>query len=213
MSVHLVSLTDAPAQPWKNGGGVTHELLTWPPRAAAVAPAIAAASVPALGPAPVPAVAAAVAAASWQLRVSVATIAADGPFSPFAGIERWFAVLEGGGVELTHPGRTVQCRVGGEPWRFDGADAPGCTLLGGATRDLNLMLRGSGRMQRVSDSAQLAGGSPWRGLFAWAPCTLHANGRAQALPAGTLAWSDDGATSNWFCEALPGAAFWLTFNG
>ncbi|MFG5407966.1 HutD family protein [Piscinibacter sakaiensis] len=40
-----------PAQPWRNGGGHTRELWTWP----------------ADGP--------------WQARLSVADIAADGPFS------------------------------------------------------------------------------------------------------------------------------------
>ena len=31
----------------------------------------------------------------WTLRISVADIDADGPFSPFPGITRWFAVLDG----------------------------------------------------------------------------------------------------------------------
>jgi environmental stress-induced protein Ves len=34
------------------------------------------------------------------LRISVAEITRDGPFSAFAGVQRWFAVLEGAGVML-----------------------------------------------------------------------------------------------------------------
>ena len=63
-----VALADArrAAAPWRNGGGVTRELLRLAAR-------------PATG----------------SVRVSVADIEADGPFSPFPGVERWFAVLRG----------------------------------------------------------------------------------------------------------------------
>ena len=61
-------------QSWKNGGGLTRELLAWPARD------------------------------GWALRISVADIRADGPFSAFAGVDRWFAVLEGNGVRLVLPG-------------------------------------------------------------------------------------------------------------
>ena len=30
MDLHLVRLQDCPAQPWRNGGGLTRELLAWP---------------------------------------------------------------------------------------------------------------------------------------------------------------------------------------
>jgi environmental stress-induced protein Ves len=38
--------------------------------------------------------------ASGKLRISVAAITRDGPFSAFAGVQRWFAVLRGDGVML-----------------------------------------------------------------------------------------------------------------
>ena len=110
---HILGWADVPPQPWRNGGGVTRELLTWPP------------------------------AADWQLRLSVAEVQRSGPFSAFPGVERWFAVLEGEGVELVWPGRVVVLRAGDAPCRFDGGQAPDCRLLGGATRDLNLMLHGA----------------------------------------------------------------------
>lgn len=107
-----VRAADVPAVPWKNGGGVTRDLLCWP------------------------------AANDWRLRISLADVATDGPFSDYPGIQRWFAVVEGGGVELTFGQRRQMIRVGDAPLMFDGADAPGCRLLNGPTRDLNVMLRG-----------------------------------------------------------------------
>ena len=57
--------------PWKNGGGTTRELLSWPPGVA-----------------------------DWHWRISVAQVETEGPFSRFDGVQRWFAVLDGEGVEL-----------------------------------------------------------------------------------------------------------------
>ncbi len=107
-----VRAADMPALPWKNGGGVSRDLLCWPD------------------------------ATDWKLRISLADIGTDGPFSDYPGVQRWFAVVEGAGVELSFANRRHVQRVGDPPLVFDGADAPGCRLLHGATRDLNLMLRG-----------------------------------------------------------------------
>ena len=122
MTPRLVALADTPPVPWRNGGGVTRELLAWPE------------------------------GGDWRVRVSVAEIETDGPFSPFPGVERWFAVLEGGGVALTIAGVEHRCRAGDAALSFPG-DAPvDCRLLRGPSRDLNLMLRGGrGAMQPVVD--------------------------------------------------------------
>jgi environmental stress-induced protein Ves len=101
-------------QPWKNGGGSTRELLTLPAPAGSGAP--------------------------WRLRLSLADISRDGPFSPFPGIVRWFAVLEGEGVDLRWAGKTLRRTRADPPLRFDGGDPPGCCLAAGPTRDLNLMV-------------------------------------------------------------------------
>ncbi len=127
-----VHLADRPIVAWRNGGGSTRELLAWP------------------------------AAADWQLRVSVAEIAADGPFSPYPGVDRWFAVLDGVGVVLALPQGERVLRPGDAPIAFAGEAAPACRLIDGPTRDLNLMLR-RGAV------------GPWHGVFA----------------DGTLTWSDD----------------------
>lgn len=157
--------TAAPA-PWKNGGGVTRELLR----------------LPAGGD-------------DWTLRISVADIAADGPFSPFPGVTRWFAVLEGAGVRLAFADRTLNVGRGDAPLRFEGAEAPGCTLLDGPTRDLNVMVRRDRAESLVTPATFLdeaePGTSPGFGLFALQPLALHGAGALPvAMPALSLAWCE-----------------------
>jgi hypothetical protein len=132
-------------QPWKNGGGSTRELLAWPDRE------------------------------HWRVRVSLADIESNGPFSAFPGVMRWFAVLEGAGVELAFGDRRVHVECGDAPFVFDGALAPMCRLVNGPTRDLNLMLRGvSGAMVLAADHRPWSPAGDGCGLFAAVGGTCHA---------------------------------------
>lgn len=127
MTWRLIPLADVPASPWRNGGGVTRELLAWP------------------------------SAQDWHWRLSVAEVARNGPFSRFDGVQRWFAVLGGAGVQLHLPDQTHTLTVDSAPLCFDGALPVDCQLLDGATQDFNLMLRrdrASGQMQRLSGVTQ-----------------------------------------------------------
>ncbi|MBC5766117.1 HutD/Ves family protein [Ramlibacter albus] len=122
MNAYRVHLKDVAPVPWRNGGGTTRELLAWPD------------------------------ASDWQLRISVADVAQDGPFSKFDGIERWFAVLEGEGVRLDIDGVAHEVRRGSPPLRFDGGARVHATLLGGPTLDFNLMARpGVATLERVDE--------------------------------------------------------------
>ena len=175
----LVAASDATPVPWKNGGGVTRELLRLP----------------------------ADGSDDWTLRISVADIDADGPFSPFPGISRWFAVLTGAGVRLRWPRHALHVHPGEAPLQFDGADAPDCTLFDGPTRDLNIMIRKARADALVTSATFLdqpePGTSPGFGFFALQPLTLHGAGdlpvRMEAL---SLAWSESsfGATRAWSIE-------------
>lgn len=129
-AVHWFDLRTVPATPWKNGGGSTRELVCWPPGAGSDA---------------------------FGWRVSVARIAAAGPFSAFAGVDRQIMLLDGDGVtlhgdqaELCH---TLQQRW--QPWSFAGEQPLNSRLIGGPSTDFNLMLRRGqwqGRMQVLHDS-------------------------------------------------------------
>jgi len=180
----LVQTSSAAPLPWKNGGGVTRELLRLP----------------------------ADGGDDWTLRISVADIAADGPFSPFPGITRWFAVLEGAGVRLSFSDRTLNVRRGDAPLRFDGDDAPGCTLLDGATRDLNVMVRHARAESLITAATFLdeaePGTSAGFGFFALQPLALHGAGALPvAMPALSLAWCETpfDAAHAWSVEPLDGA--------
>jgi hypothetical protein len=116
-------LESVASQPWRNGSGVTRELLAWPT------------------------------GENWQVRLSVADVNADGPFSRFQGIERWFAVLEGEGVELRVRRVFHRLTPASEPFRFDGGEPVDCAPFGGTTRDFNLMAApGTARLRRVRGS-------------------------------------------------------------
>lgn len=180
MSWQTVSLSAVPGTPWRNGGGLTRELLAWP------------------------------AAQDWQVRISVADIRQDGPFSAFPGIERWFAVIEGAGVELRF-GERAQLVPLGVPLRF-GGDAPvHCRLPAGATRDLNLMAPpGSAQLRPVVPGDRMRGepGRRLLGLYAHQhACALQWQGELLELPAETLAWQlHEGELDG---QLRGGAGWWL----
>jgi environmental stress-induced protein Ves len=182
MNPRTIRLDDVPPQRWRNGGGFTRELLAWPR------------------------------ADAWRVRVSVADVAADGPFSTFPGVERWFAVVDGHGVALTVGADLHRLTQDSAPLHFSGEAPATCRLLDGPTRDLNLMLRGvRGGMFRVE------AGQPWRPRAA--QCGLYAavagccEGRARTdLPAGCLLWFDDAPASLTFVPAageVAVAGWWL----
>jgi environmental stress-induced protein Ves len=159
--VKLIRIDDVPATPWKNGGGVTRDLVTWP------------------------------AADGWRVRISVAEIARDGPFSDYPGVARWFGVLKGAGVELDFGGHVTRLTRNDAPIHFDGAAAPGCRLIDGPTLDLNLMLRGvTGGMQIADDGLAWAPHATRCGLFTAVAGQCEADGASHALPAYALAWFD-----------------------
>lgn len=111
MSWQIIHLDDVASMPWRNGGGITRELIAWP------------------------------SAEDWDWRISVAEIERAGPFSRFDGVHRWFAVLSGVGVRLQLDGRAHELTPQSKPLAFDGAAAADCELLDGPTEDFNLMVR------------------------------------------------------------------------
>lgn len=185
MTLHRVALHDLPRRPWRNGGGSTRELLAWP-----------------------------AAAPHWRLRVSVAEIDRDGPFSPFPGVERRFAVLRGEGVRLDLPGGWVTVTPADDAVAFDGEDAPACELLEGPTLDLNLMVqRGAGeaRLWRAAGGETIDTPTRWRGLFAGAPLRLVVGDVTEPVAADTLVWSDDASSPPWqLRQAGRTPAWWMT---
>ena len=103
------------SMPWKNGGGVTTEII--------VSPAGAALD-------------------DFDWRISMAKVESGGPFSSFAGIDRTLSVLEGEGIILSiaemAPARLDKASP---PLPFPADVSTDATLIGGPIVDLNVMTR------------------------------------------------------------------------
>jgi len=188
VTLQIVELDHVEPTPWKNGGGTTRDLLWWPD------------------------------AARWQLRVSVAAIDRDGPFSDFDGIDRWFAVVSGVGVALQMGGERYEIRRGAPPLEFDGALAPMCWLLDGPTSDLNLLVRrdaGTGAMLDVSPGRDWVTACPWRALVTSGAAHLVIDDHVAAGTRGiALVWSADAAHQRWRMRPQHDAhahGWWLEF--
>jgi environmental stress-induced protein Ves len=169
MSWQTIALADVPPSPWKNGGGTTRELVAWPN------------------------------AQDWLWRLSVAEVAESGPFSHFAGVQRWFAVLSGAGVRLdmglSPDMKALTLTQTSAPLGFSGELPVQCTLVDGPTQDFNLMLRrdrASGRMKRLeSDHSETLGESKTIAIYVmntWAK--VHLDDESLTVPLNTLVWRD-----------------------
>lgn len=185
-----VSLAAIAPQAWRNDGGRTRELLCWP------------------------------STEDWAVRISVADIEADGPFSDFPDVERWFAVIDGAGVTLTFGDTecTTERRVarGDPPLRFDGAHGPGCRLVDGPTRDLNLMAhRGRSTMRQAEPGVAWNEPFAMRGLYAAVAGRWSGDNDHMDVSAHALLWAEAAAAAAWTFE--PGhpsssvAGWWLGF--
>lgn len=125
--MRIVRRSDYKRMAWKNGQGLTEEVAAFPPGSDVD---------------------------SFEWRLSIAHVEADGAFSEFAGIDRTIALLDGPGLALDLPdGSTVKLFPGSAPFPFPGEWKISSRNAGGATIDLNIMTRRGAcahRMERRS---------------------------------------------------------------
>jgi uncharacterized protein len=115
MSLRIQRFDKHLKMPWKNGLGVTREVISQ--RASD-------------------------GSGGFDWRISLATVGASGPFSIFAGIDRTIAVLKGDGMQLTVDGRREPpLLVDSPPFAFSGNAEVQADCLSGETLDLNMMSR------------------------------------------------------------------------
>ena len=112
----IVRFAELPVIPWRNGGGVTREVVA------------SGGSDP----------------QDFDWRISIADVSQPGPFSAFPGVDRVITLVEGERMELVIDG-AVHVLGLHESLSFDGASQASCSLPTGPTRDLNVMTR-SGRL-------------------------------------------------------------------
>lgn len=128
MAVTLLKAENHRRMPWKNGGGVTVEIAVHPQGASVD---------------------------DFDWRISMATVANDGPFSVFPGIERTLSVLDGDGIVLDIDGQKITLTRESEPLAFAADSRAAAELIGSAITDLNVMTRRTRyahRVRRISGS-------------------------------------------------------------
>jgi uncharacterized protein len=113
--MEIIRFTDLKPQPWRNGGGVTRELVSHPLAASAQD-------------------------GVWDWRVSIADLTKAGDFSPFPGMERVLTVVEGE-LLLLNVGGSEHPLEKYRPFRFSGEAASSATLPTGDIRNLNVITR------------------------------------------------------------------------
>ena len=125
----VIRAADHRVMRWKNGGGETAEIAVSPQGA---------------GP------------GDFDWRLSMATVATDGPFSAFPGIDRTLSILEGEGIRLrVGTDEPVELTRSSDPHFFP-ADAPASAdLVSGPVIDLNVMSR-RGRVAHTVRRVHLA---------------------------------------------------------
>jgi uncharacterized protein len=126
----------------------------------------------------------------FRWRLSIADVAASGPFSDFAGYDRVIAVVGGAGMRLAVGGRPpVELTQYSEPYAFPGEAATECTLLAGPIRDFNLMTDRATARGRVT-ALRFRGGPATAGLsrgvaFLYAACGAAEVEGYGAVPEGS----------------------------
>jgi len=129
--MRLIRFADRPPTPWKNGGGTTTEIVASPAGAG-------------LG--------------DFDWRLSIATVASDGPFSLFPGIDRTLTLIEGNGLAMAVDGAApVTLTATSDPLRFPGDVPVSAALVAGPIRDFNVMTRRGRYEHRVSRHDLAAG--------------------------------------------------------
>ncbi|MFD3699093.1 HutD family protein [Streptomyces sp. NPDC058646] len=110
----VLRAADRRTEAWKNGGGVTREIAACPEGAGTD---------------------------DFAWRVSLADVAAGGPFSAFPGVDRTLTLVEGAGMDLTVGGVHRRVAERYAPQDFAGDEPTDCLLVDGPVRNVNVMYR------------------------------------------------------------------------
>jgi hypothetical protein len=156
--IRLLKAADRAAVPWKNGGGVTRDVI--------VSPAGATLD-------------------TFDWRISIAEIAADGPFSRFPGIDRKLAVLKGKVALTVEGGAPAVLDPETAALDFHGESAVTSHLVDGPSMDLNVMTRRGRYTSKLSiqSAAQPKIKAPVTLIIALSPLTITSGNRLIGMAA------------------------------
>ena len=165
---------------WKNGGGETTEIAAFPDGAGLDA---------------------------FVWRISMAKVAASGPFSMFPGIDRTLCVVEGDAIGLAFEARSlVRLGLASPPYSFAADIAVSGTIAGAGITDLNVMSRrGVARhhVSRVRIEAPISVTPLGKSLLVLsleAALTIRSGPDTLHLAAGDAALSSAGAALDLECD-------------
>jgi hypothetical protein len=111
----IVTPAEFRSQPWKNGGGMTHEIARWP--------------APGAGD------------DAYEIRISIADDRQPGPFSRFPGYRRWSFLADRAPIVLDVAGTVHELVARGDHIEVGGDVAISCALPAGPTRLFNILIR------------------------------------------------------------------------
>ncbi|MGH7621957.1 MAG: HutD/Ves family protein [Gemmatimonadaceae bacterium] len=174
MTIERFDRARLPAIPWKNGGGLTREIVCRP-RGADLN--------------------------TFDWRVSIADLTANGAFSTFSGVDRVIMLLDGAVYNMQTGDGRVDHRLAQplEPFTFCGHDEITASLIHGASSDFNVMARrGIVRAEvRVVRSSETLRSCDAGVLFA-----ARGRWRVSARPADATVELDAGGGVWWDGDAL-----------
>jgi environmental stress-induced protein Ves len=159
-----VRLADIKPEPWKNGLGMTQELLVWPH------------------------------AHAWRVRLSLAKIGQSGEFSQFEHVKRWFTIIQGEGLDLCVDGRVIGLTASSPAFGFDGGLSCQAMLRDETVHAFNVMFGQGyhGSVIRVVDQGVIAlGAIDCLGVFCVEPTRGLLGLDALNLGPGDLVWFTD----------------------
>jgi len=125
--LNILRYEDYPVTPWKNGQGITRDIMKHAPDDD-----------------------------GFIWRLSLADVGQSGAFSEFGGYDRTITLLDGEGFSLNFDdGTSKTIDAPFAPYDFDGGATLFCELIGGPCRDVNLMVSKNRAMAewRVHDLA------------------------------------------------------------
>lgn len=170
MTVAILTRDQQRAVPWRNGGGITREVMVEPTGATFDT--------------------------GFLWRLSVADIEKDGPFSELPGLDRSMVVIEGPGLILEFPMGRREEVVPLSVFRFPGEVPCAGRLIGGPVKDVNAMTaRGKARhavrvidvdnMPRVVLATSLKASAPAVAILATdRAIKVRVEGRDHQVPVG-----------------------------
>lgn len=118
--IRILRSGDYVTRPWKNGGGITRDIMVSPPGASLD---------------------------TFDWRLSLAQVDRDGPFSRFDNVDRTLVLLSGA-MTLRERDRRIDL-ARNEPFAFEGERAIEASVGGGPTLDFNVMTR-RGRVRHTA---------------------------------------------------------------